>query len=172
MKVYVVTSGQYSDYGIDAIFSTLDKANEYVAFCRKVGQDTNDVDEREVDEPHDRMHHQYWIATVHLPSSDIWDGKVSLGRKRRVKGQNVGPFFRAGTPERSEHEYDLPNQQNRKWFEDRMEVQSFVSQEHARKLAAEARQLFLRLRDQGVIALGCKDGDWWTWKEDDAVTTV
>ena len=30
MQVYVVTSGEYSDYGIDAIFSTAEKAQEYV----------------------------------------------------------------------------------------------------------------------------------------------
>lgn len=30
MRVYVVTSGEYSDYGIDAIFSTAEKAQEYV----------------------------------------------------------------------------------------------------------------------------------------------
>lgn len=31
MQVYVVTSGEYSDYGIDAIFSTAEKAQEYVS---------------------------------------------------------------------------------------------------------------------------------------------
>ena len=30
MQVYVVTSGEYSNYGINAIFSTLEKAQEYV----------------------------------------------------------------------------------------------------------------------------------------------
>lgn len=30
MRVYVVTSGEYSDYRIDAIFSTTEKAQEYV----------------------------------------------------------------------------------------------------------------------------------------------
>lgn len=29
-KIYVVTSGEYSDYGIDAIFSTKEKAQEYI----------------------------------------------------------------------------------------------------------------------------------------------
>ena len=31
MQVYVVTSGEYSDYGIDGIFSTAEKAQEYVS---------------------------------------------------------------------------------------------------------------------------------------------
>lgn len=29
-KIYIVTSGEYSDYGIEAVFSTKEKANEYV----------------------------------------------------------------------------------------------------------------------------------------------
>lgn len=31
MQVYVVTSGEYSDYGINAIFSTAEKAQEYIS---------------------------------------------------------------------------------------------------------------------------------------------
>ena len=31
MTVYIVTSGEYSDYGIDAIFSTYDKAEKFIA---------------------------------------------------------------------------------------------------------------------------------------------
>ena len=30
MKIYAVTSGSYSDYGIDAMFSTREKAQEYI----------------------------------------------------------------------------------------------------------------------------------------------
>lgn len=30
MKIYIVTSGEYSDYGIDAVFSTKEKADEYI----------------------------------------------------------------------------------------------------------------------------------------------
>lgn len=29
-KIYIVTSGEYSDYGIDAVFTTKEKANDYV----------------------------------------------------------------------------------------------------------------------------------------------
>lgn len=32
MQVYVVTSGEYSDYRVDAIFSTKEKAQEYINF--------------------------------------------------------------------------------------------------------------------------------------------
>lgn len=31
MKVYIVTSGSYSDYGIDAVFSTRDLAKKYIS---------------------------------------------------------------------------------------------------------------------------------------------
>ena len=33
MKVYVVTSGEYSDYRIDSIFSTDEKAQEYILYA-------------------------------------------------------------------------------------------------------------------------------------------
>ena len=29
-KIYIVTSGEYSDYAIDAVFSTEEKAHEYI----------------------------------------------------------------------------------------------------------------------------------------------
>ena len=41
MNVYVVTSGEYSDYGIDSIFSTQEKAQEYVDM-RKFTDDCNE----------------------------------------------------------------------------------------------------------------------------------
>ena len=52
-KVYIVTSGSYSDYGIKACFSTLEKADRYVSIP---GVDGN-VEEYELDialEPYNR----------------------------------------------------------------------------------------------------------------------
>lgn len=51
MQVYVVTSGEYSDYRIDAIFSTAEKAQEYVNMREFTNEDEHyriniwDVDE-------------------------------------------------------------------------------------------------------------------------------
>ena len=52
MKVYIVTTGQYSDFQIQAVFSTETAAE---AYGRSSGWDKNpysywDIDEREVDE--------------------------------------------------------------------------------------------------------------------------
>ncbi len=51
MKIYIVTTGSYSDYGIDAVFSIEEKVE---AYARAQGFDKNpfshwDIDEQEVD---------------------------------------------------------------------------------------------------------------------------
>jgi hypothetical protein len=49
-KVYVVTSGQYSDYGINAIFSTRERALDYIqAFDTSHKYDTMNIEEHELD---------------------------------------------------------------------------------------------------------------------------
>lgn len=45
MKVYVCTSGDYSDFKIEGIFSTKEKAEEYYNFFK----DLNDIEEWELD---------------------------------------------------------------------------------------------------------------------------
>lgn len=47
MKVYIVTSGEYSDYHIDRVFSTKEKAQEYVDH---IGSDWRDIEEYNLDE--------------------------------------------------------------------------------------------------------------------------
>ena len=49
MKVWVVTSGSYSDTHIDSIFSTLEKAQAYMDARRVLHTGTNDACEYEVD---------------------------------------------------------------------------------------------------------------------------
>lgn len=50
-KVYVVTEGQYSDFGIKAIFSTKENAERYIAAFNEAKQynDLNGIDEWELD---------------------------------------------------------------------------------------------------------------------------
>lgn len=57
MKVYVVTSGQYSDYGICGIFSTKENAQQFISDRRELHKNDeywydefNDIDEYEVDQ--------------------------------------------------------------------------------------------------------------------------
>lgn len=50
MKIYIVTSGAYSDYGIDSVWSTEEKAKAYIAQVQRGNGDVNeDVEEYEVD---------------------------------------------------------------------------------------------------------------------------
>jgi len=63
-KVYVVSSGSYSDYSIDAIFSTKEKADQYLATQKAVIKHScldqyNDVEEFRLDVPK-----RQWETTV------------------------------------------------------------------------------------------------------------
>lgn len=50
-KVYVVTTGEYSDYSIEKIFSTREKAQEYINIVSVLGkEDFNDIQEWELDD--------------------------------------------------------------------------------------------------------------------------
>lgn len=52
-KVYAVSSGSYSDYGIDQIFSTIEKAEEYMRIAKEYHYnswaDYNDIEEYDLD---------------------------------------------------------------------------------------------------------------------------
>lgn len=69
MQVYVVTSGEYSDYGINAIFSTLEKAQEYVSMkeftdeYEYYGINVWDVDE----------HHETKVVDLVLLNDEIYN---------------------------------------------------------------------------------------------------
>ena len=69
MQVYVVTSGEYSNYRIDSIFSTAEKAQEYVGM-----KEFTDEDERyiiniwDVDE-----HHETEIVDLVLLNNEIYN---------------------------------------------------------------------------------------------------
>lgn len=63
-KVYVVTTGEYSDYQIDQIFTSLDKAEQYVAansrYLDEYRIETYDVDDVDVDVNKDEMGYCYY----------------------------------------------------------------------------------------------------------------
>ena len=51
-KVFIVTSGEYSDYGIDRVFSTEEKAKEWVDFNTSMYDDGNySIEQYELDAP-------------------------------------------------------------------------------------------------------------------------
>lgn len=50
MKVYVVSSGEYSDFGIEQIFSSKEKAQQFIDISKEYGTGSfNEIDEYELD---------------------------------------------------------------------------------------------------------------------------
>ena len=50
-KVFIVTSGEYSDYGIDRVFSTEEKAKEWVNVITSMYGGNYDIEQYELDAP-------------------------------------------------------------------------------------------------------------------------
>jgi hypothetical protein len=49
-KVYIVTSGSYSDYKIQRCFFNKQKAEDYMKICEKYNYDLNDLEEYDLDD--------------------------------------------------------------------------------------------------------------------------
>ena len=50
-KVFIVTSGEYSDYGIDRVFSTEEKAKEWVDIITSMYNGNYNIEQYELDAP-------------------------------------------------------------------------------------------------------------------------
>ena len=50
-KVYIVTSGEYSDYGIDRVFSSEEKAKEWVDIITSMYGGNYNIEQYELDAP-------------------------------------------------------------------------------------------------------------------------
>jgi len=68
MKVYIVTSGSYSDYHIEAVFSTKEKAEEYIQ--NNCDDDVNEIEEYEMDEKSERKTATY-LCSVNTKTNKI-----------------------------------------------------------------------------------------------------
>lgn len=102
-KVYVVTAGCYSDYHISAIFSTQEKAEEYIAYH---GTDYR-MEEYPIDEEFEREE-SVWRVSI-----DLQDGLTSTVRHNRDCAevntcqivsfwrQKINFYVRADTSERA-----------------------------------------------------------------------
>jgi hypothetical protein len=132
--VYLVTSGEYSAYSIEAIFSTRELAEAY----RKIIQSENDVEEMPIDAMREAVR-----CTIYQTCFEFTSGTVI--------GRSVTPDVVCSSARYSSVSvYQQPPQVN-----DRRiicEANSAISQEHADKLAVEARQEWLRSSD-GVEAM-------------------
>ena len=122
-NVYVVTWGSYSDYHIEGIFSSLSEAEAY-AKITEGGVETWLVDE----------------FAGYIKRLCFW-AIIRFGDGSIIK---EGCAERPGLPTARIAKNILPNPETPEWA--RCTYVSFVSPEHARKLAAEARQHWLRVK--------------------------
>lgn len=124
-KVFMVTSGEYSDYRVDGIFSTTEKAEEYMARVRSVQtyKEFNGIDVIELDEGLKSTVHTQYLVQIFLKSGDL-----------------VGKASSSLVCDKPESRSDIYGDGDSKF----VSVRSSLSAEHALKIAGEARQAWLR----------------------------
>ena len=151
--IYVVTQGEYSDYGIDEMFSTKALAERYIN-----GDPGLRIEEYELDKELEKISRPYYGCAVHLFACEEGKDWPVWGRKTFRAGELVPSHFssycyKLATPmQRTEpssfcygpavtgEEFKYLNHPEY----GRIVTTSFVSQEHANKLAVEAYQAWLR----------------------------
>lgn len=134
MKLYVVTSGCYSDYRIDCIFSSQEVALKFLADYasalgrkeRGFGDNEKRIEEYELDE----------MMGAH--SFILWS--ITLGLERGEVRLSQGPEPRFGLPPAAVDLFDGATDRKSNWIMGH----STKSEDHAMKLAVEGRQAWLR----------------------------
>jgi hypothetical protein len=124
--IFIVTSGEYSDYCIEAVFSRESDAKKYAREKNRVKYtDACQIEPWSVDERAGWVPRTEYICRIGLETGDIlneteWSATMAPKGKR-----SGGPAMLSS---------------------DSASVTSYVSPDHARKLAVEARQKWLRKR--------------------------
>lgn len=137
MRVYVITSGCYSDYGIEGIFSTRKKAEDYITKTKAAKEQGGD---------------DFWIDD---DFNDIQEWVLDEQLKARfVVVHSIGIFLDTGdVAERPQQQTRFEVPQNRSYVTESVpayrgrgvaRAQSYKSAAHALKLAVEARQNWMR----------------------------
>lgn len=144
MKVYIVTSGSYSDLRIDGIFSSRKRAQNYINKCelemKKANKefylsgcpsDFNGIEARELNAELKECSYKVWYTSLILD-----DGSAS--------GEKEGAKQLWGIPKN-----EIMISEKAPFLSGRsiVRVSSIKSAVHARKLAVEARQKWLREKD-------------------------
>lgn len=120
---YILTDGSYSEYHIVKVFSSKEKAERYIEQYKLVNDDCPRIEDYEVDESDDEFFaRQSWQSFIFYPTGELheYGGRINLGKE-------TDKFIY----------YHSPNNKG-------VTVLSFISQEHATKLATEKRQEYLR----------------------------
>ena len=126
-KVWLYTEGSYSSYCVDAVFSTKEKADAYAA---ERGED-GAIEEWDIDQFAGYVRRPWWMCRIDRETGDVIE---------RGKGTEVISPHERGHVESHKSGRAYP----RKGWYDAITATSFVSEQHALKLAAEARQAHLR----------------------------
>jgi len=135
MKVYVVIAGTYSDYGYYGVFSSREKAQKYIDDTVAPDQRGEySIDEHDLDPQYEQVE---WVkcycARIYLD-----DGKI--------EPLDDEDFYWAKRTDMRRGSVTCHGETRFNGFSSRgvVSASSFVSPEHAAKLAVEARQRYLR----------------------------
>ncbi len=142
MKVFIVHFGAYSDRYTAGVFSTQELAQQYIA--KHGDQGDGDIDEFEIDEYATHVRGTCYMALIDLEGGNILEQKSWP--------YIHDPHVRSAPPEindfRSQQKslgaFSVPS-----FGYLSAEVNSYVSADHALKLAAECRQSYLRQKAAG-----------------------
>lgn len=89
-KVYIVTDGEYSDYHIEACFSTKKKAQQYIKNAKKVKESCYDpnIEEWELDSNSDIVDVIYLTFTFTSPlSKRTHEEKITTSMDKRIRSK-------------------------------------------------------------------------------------
>jgi hypothetical protein len=79
-KVFVVTSGCYSEYGIDGIFSTKENAEDY---AQTLFADDINIEEWDLDEKKPDLNEKEWFVNIDVCDGHINDAKCVIVQDNR-----------------------------------------------------------------------------------------
>lgn len=144
--LYVVTSGEYSSYQIHAVFSTREKAERYTSELQKTPHSDAEIEEYALDADAEQIARPVWMCEIQVECGAIDNERQTAYPLLAPRGRRAGIVRHL--PARRRQMFGSPQNP----FEiigevlhaERLCVQSYVSAEHARKLAVEARQAHLR----------------------------
>lgn len=147
-KVFLVTAGEYSDYRIEAAFSTQELAEAYQADSNKVdGYEKAHIEVWDLDHQSETVVKEYWVARIQFSDGGIqaWNDGPYYSWARPNQRTKDWPNFEV-YPERRKNSEEL-------YIPEVFQITSFVSQEHANKVAIEKRQQIMARKAIGIAGI-------------------
>lgn len=144
MKVYIITTGSYSDYSIDRVYIDEEKAKFYYENLSKCQQDVQLAEYDCGVDYEDLVSMRTWHSNIDLFSGEVKEAQSIWGDKYSDKEcyEMVRPNSRVPSYQWGEHKIDLDYPD--RTYSQMSVFRSYLSQEHANKLAIEFRQGWLR----------------------------